>query len=84
MKLVAVEWVDSSHGSHWKDLEALPKMNRACWCKSVGWIACEDEDAITLVSHVDFAETQGNADMCIPRVAIKKIRRLPDPWRKKR
>lgn len=51
MKLVYIEWLDAqSKDSGWAPLDELePELYK---CKSVGWLAAENDKAVTLVANL--------------------------------
>lgn len=87
-ELVYVEWVDCYGCSpvwvNFNDLNIIPLL-----CRSVGWIAKEDEEVVVIVPHITQeghvgAEFQGCGDMVIPRSAIRSIVKLTIPSRSKK
>lgn len=78
-RLVLVEWVDSYHAPmDWSELDDDSKI---LLCRSVGWLARENKDCLTVVPHwTDFEH--GCGEMTIPRVAVKRIQELAVTKRK--
>ena len=80
MKLVLIEWVDSSISpGGWHAVEK--KGTRSVKFKSVGFISAKTKDSITLISHVSernhpTALYQCYGEITIPRCAIKSIIKL--------
>ena len=80
MKLVEIEWVDSSiMTSGWHEVNQ--KGIRAVHHHSVGWIAAQTEDSLTLISHKSeknhpTAIFQCWGEITIPKVAIVKQKNL--------
>jgi hypothetical protein len=78
MRLVLVEWVDSSSGDGWRPLDELAKTAVAVHCRSTGWVASDSDEAIALVSHIS-GERNGNirlfvtGDIAIPKCAVVRI-----------
>lgn len=73
--LTLVEWEDSTSmlGSTWSSLDEIAK-GRPHICKSVGWVAAEDKECLTLVAHL--SGDDGGGDLCIPKSSIVKRRIL--------
>lgn len=78
MKLLYVEWVDSCMvvGGVWKKGDDVRESEPAL-VKSVGFVVAQDKQRIVLAAHVavDGSDSFGG-DMCIPRSAVKRVRRL--------
>lgn len=74
--LTLIEWTDSSSmvGGTWNDLEEIGKQSTPLVCKSVGWVAAENKDCVTLVAHISGGH--GGGDLCIPKSSIVKRRVL--------
>lgn len=76
MKLVLVEWVDSSVCGGWDTLDGIRKHSaKGQGCRSVGWVSDESEATLVVVPHLtdDSGVAQGAGAMAIPRVAIQSI-----------
>jgi len=73
-RLMYVEWDDHSAGDNrWQDMDKVEA--KPLRCKSVGWVAKETKDAMTLVATVsEYDHTCG--DMTILKNCIKKKRLL--------
>ena len=82
MRLVFVEWLDSSGStSEWQSLaDYKPASLR---CQSVGWLAHDGPDSKTIFPHVgidvDGVYDQGCGSMIIPAVAITRLIDLSIP-----
>ena len=74
MKLVEVEWIDSVHGSGWENREVddTPDMI----IRTVGWIAQRTKRYLKIAASVNGANKQVCGVMSIPRVSIRRIRRI--------
>lgn len=73
-KYIVIQWIDSTSLSGiWQDDEAVLNLDLDK-IVSIGRVIQEDEDSITLVSHV--ASHQLAGVMCIPRDVIKKTKVL--------
>lgn len=76
MELAFVEWIDSASSATpgWKPLEQVESEGRPLPCRSVGWIAREDAESITLVPHLsgdgERSAIYGKGELGIPRCAI--------------
>lgn len=86
MKLVVIDWVDSSSvaGGHtWHGVETVKDdcNIEALMCRSVGWLLVDGRDAKTIIAHQAFGSTQHDlnavsGDMTIPVCAIRKMKVL--------
>jgi hypothetical protein len=86
MKLMLVEWVDSSSTRQpWREVGAFgPEAAEPLRCQTVGWLMASHQNGITLAMNIGYEagqhpHTAGN-DMTIPRVAIRRMVHLP--WKK--
>lgn len=75
MKLVYIEWLDSSgmHEGIWHMLDDIKKC-KPIKMRSVGWVLRETKSHVVLVSHL--APSQGRGDMAIPKATITKRKSL--------
>lgn len=78
MKLILVHWLDSHSGRGWRNLEDIKECAKVLPCKSVGWLAFEDDNCVTVIPHIYDEKSwniyiQGCGEMTIPNEAIKKI-----------
>lgn len=73
--LTIIDWEDSASlvGATWNAIEEVKK-SRPLICKSVGWVASEDKQCVTLVAHISGDDAGG--DLCIPKSSIVKRRIL--------
>lgn len=82
MKIVEVEWIDSSGfsgGAAWQSKEDVIRQagdeeTMSCW--SVGYVVCEDERQVTLTLGHNGEGGMVMDPTMIPRVAILSMRRL--------
>ena len=51
MRLVLIEWVDSSRGDDWERLTDISEDTLKCL--SVGWLAADDGEKIVILPHID-------------------------------
>jgi len=77
MKLLMIEWVDSHSSRGWQDFETIENSAEALYCQSVGWLAAENKDVVSLVPHIagernGNQKLQGCGDLTIPKRAIIK------------
>jgi len=74
--MLLIEWIDSKHGQcTWEYLENVP-MRSASIITSVGFLIKEDKVSIMLgCSHNDLV-TQVSHVLTVPKIAIRKRRRL--------
>jgi hypothetical protein len=76
LKPVYLEWLDAGAPSEqgWHRRDVVERLS-GCHMKTLGFIAKETKDFITIVSHCD--ENQSFEGLiCIPRRAITKRRRV--------
>jgi hypothetical protein len=73
MKLVQVEWVDSSQRVGWQELDQVYHTDP---CVSVGWLYRVTRDLIVLVPHKVIDEKSGVGILTIPRVAVTAVKSL--------
>ena len=77
MKLVLVEWVDSSHTVRWTPMDEIEQDTDPCFCRSVGWLAKKSSTGLVIVPHVSAergnAPHQGLGTMTIPLKAVTKL-----------
>ena len=72
MKMVLIEWLDSSSYSSWHKLGNDDSITR---CVSVGVLCKEDTDSVTVfLSKNDYGSIADT--MSIPKVSIKRMRYL--------
>ena len=76
MKLLIVEWIDSSSADSWASLRELAK-DKIAKCRSVGWVVKETEEFIHLVPNIsvdedpeDWRNGEGFGGIVIPQVNI--------------
>lgn len=78
MQLVYIEWVDSNgFNGGWRSISEVREAHGAADCFSVGWLAAEDDKAVTLVSHISGSIEEprsSNHDLTIPKCAIVRRR----------
>lgn len=73
MKLVLVEWHDATGGVRggWKSVAELVK-DKARQCRSVGWLAHEDNACVVIVPHTT-DDGDGDGEITIPRDWCQRI-----------
>lgn len=86
MRLVFVEWVDSSRSDAWQHFDGrTPSLTS---CKSVGWLLRDDKDIKVIAPHVSLADDkdsgQSCGDMTIPTRAVVRMVDLAEPQQPKR
>lgn len=79
MRLVLVEWVDSHSGKGWQPMDEIKKNSKLLYCRSVGWVANEDQNCISLTPHLsgeknDSVVVYCCGDITIPKKSIVKIK----------
>lgn len=81
MKLEAIVWIDSSSANGWVDLGSLPC--ETVTIHSVGWVAAENDECLTLVPHVaqDQRDPAVCGDVTIPKCSIVKRRKIKWPFK---
>jgi hypothetical protein len=75
MEAVIIDWDDSCalDGGIWHDKEAVEEL-KSHKCRSIGWVVKENKDCVVLVSST--SDHQFSGDICIPKSAIKKRKKL--------
>lgn len=79
MKLVLIEWHDSRQpesGWTWLEQSEQPAIVR---CRSVGWLAKEDEDGLMLVPNLGDDGQQGCGGIVIARRQVVNVIEITDP-----
>ena len=82
MRLVFVEWLDSSGCSAgWQELEGAS--GRPVTCKSVGWLFHDAKDCKVIIPHLSVpaknCPAQGAGDMTIPAKSVVRMVTLREP-----
>lgn len=76
--LVFVKWRDilgSSRDGGWTDLDEIKDMKPGA-IESVGWLAAETKDTITIVAHVSIDTEDGQGWLVIPKAVVDEVRML--------
>ena len=73
MKLVLVEWVDSSFAQGWMNKETISQ-HTVSSCVSSGILVAGNEEQITIVQSA--GKDQYGDGITIPKCSIKRIRQL--------
>ena len=83
-KALYIEWEDScSVGSRvWTDKEDVTRKGPSL-CHSVGFVLKETKDFIALAGHLVGESGDCSGNMVIPRSAVRRLRRLSLPVRRK-
>lgn len=77
MKICMVEWVDSSSRHGWHDRDELLKDTSLMMSITVGILTRETNDLVALAFSVgDHGKGDFQCEMTIPKVVIKRMRRL--------
>jgi len=88
MKLVLVDWVDSSSVHGWTPLTELMRSGTNLMCATVGWEIKKTKEAIHLISSLAFNNApngevdSGAGNITIPLCSIKKIWTLKEPGKR--
>jgi len=74
-KLVLIEWLDSHSGRGWQELDKLKGASEPLYCRSVGWVASEENGCVVIVPHISGEKNgdtilHGCGDLTIPKKAI--------------
>ncbi len=78
MKLVLIEWIDTSAGRGWQPLEDIDKDCQPVYRRSVGWLLADKNGCKTIVPHIS-EETNGDimmnacGDIIMPTKSIVKM-----------
>ncbi|MBM4071738.1 MAG: hypothetical protein FJ271_22850 [Planctomycetes bacterium] len=72
-RLVLIEWKDAAGGerSGWKPIAEMAR-DKPHSCKSVGWIAHEDDKCLVLVPHTT-RDDDGDGEIRIPKDWCQKV-----------
>lgn len=80
MKLLLVEWLDSSSGRGWQTLDDVKK-NAAdpLFCRSVGWLVERNRKQITIASSLSGEKNPGirinaSGDISIPLKCVVRVK----------
>ena len=81
LPIVEVHWVDSAFCRGWQTLENKRHDQGIVTCRSIGYLLSSDKKEVRLVGSQGFDHmTKGEPDVAdglsIPRVAVKRIRRI--------
>lgn len=73
LKMVLVEWIDSSANGRWLTHEAMSTLVLSK-CITIGYLMHEDEEKVVVAQSIDISEVPPNFNntMMIPKVAITK------------
>lgn len=71
-----VEWEDSETWSGWGKPEKFPKPGL---CTTVGFLVCEERRYLVFASSHDGDNSSVNCIIRIPKVAIRRKRKMRDP-----
>jgi hypothetical protein len=88
MKLLIVEWEDSSSFDGWNSLEYLREQNgMALLCRSVGWLVGRNSKTITLAGSLSGEKNpgcrvKGSGDISIPVKCVTRITEIRKPARR--
>jgi len=82
VKLVLIEWVDSSQPlSNWVHLNSLPE-KKPIECASVGWLVHDDKQIKMLAPNMGDMESEGNEQamgiLIIPTAAVTRVVKLKE------
>ena len=72
MKLVLIEWVDSTSMGGWTDNDDMD----LCECETVGFLLKEDKKKVIVAQSISDGATRYCDRFGIPRGCIKSIRKL--------
>jgi hypothetical protein len=75
-KIIYVEWIDCITRQGWMYGEEMKDWGLNHTIQTIGFLAYEADDALTVIQSYD-AETNGGCNwLCIPKTNIKKLIRL--------
>ena len=74
MRLVLVEWIDAVYHDLWESLDDLGPIDMRV--RSVGWLAAETPEYLTVVPHQQSNQTRGG--ISIPTKTVVRIRDLAE------
>jgi hypothetical protein len=85
MKLVLVEWMDSSSFNGWNSLEYIRDQSREpLFCRSVGWLVDRNRKTITLAASLSGEKNpgvrvKGSGDISIPMKCVVRVKEVKAP-----
>lgn len=79
MRLVHIKWLDSCGvTTNWDWLKDIK--HNAVTCSSIGWVVKENEECISIASHIAHNSPKDEDQVCgimtIPRVAITEMKEV--------
>ena len=72
--LVHIFWADSTLENRWSNVDGM--VSGVDDCESIGWLVRDATDFITISGHRSNKTDSWAGIMTIPRIAIKKIKRI--------
>ena len=81
--LVRIDWVDSMHDSGWQKLSEFNAVEEQMMHRTVGYVVYESRTTLGVCQSygVNRKDPTIDAVMQVPKVAIKKIKKLSDAKR---
>ena len=81
LKLVIIEWVDSSRGDGWVSVDTVD--DEAHTVTSVGWVVKENDAIIVIAPHHSPETPDAKEQICghmkIPKCAVVRTREINEP-----
>lgn len=74
---VWIEWIDSMHTAGWADRD-LCESKKLSNCKTLGWLIKETKDIFIIGLSFDNQTDSFGQLLTIPKVAVKKVRKLKE------
>ena len=72
---VEIEWIDSSCREGWRDTSDYQEWNKKhLFTRSLGYVWQDSKDVVVIVQS--YTPDQIDNQLCIPKTAIKRIRKL--------
>jgi hypothetical protein len=80
MKLIAVEWIDSSGANGWNRVSETPQAPERI--RSIGWVIAESDESITIAPHMTTDQDDQNCmgALTIPKACIQRRKAVKWPW----
>lgn len=73
--LVEVEWQDAYSDDSWQSAKKARKSG-PMWCRTVGYLLREDDDAIVLADTICETERDVAGTWYIPKGMVRKVRKI--------
>jgi len=75
LKLLLVDWVDSSSSCCWASFEQLQERDTPIMVQTIGWLISENSKVLTLASSITDND-RADGDMTIPKSSIRRRKNI--------